>query len=461
VLETSNGYTAAHSRDVVSMAVEVAGELGLDAEDQQEVEFTALLHDIGKLAMPPGLVDKPGRLDPEEWALMRMHTIEGERLLVQVGGVLSRVGRSVRSSHERWDGAGYPDGLSGEQIPLAARVVACCDALDAMTSDRSYRSAMSIELAVAELRAGAGTQFDPHIAEHLAAVAERRAESQPLRADTAEIAAVAEATRELAGATDRKAAHDAICHAAVRLADAEAAALLEPADGEQDHSPEAAEAFLASVGATHAHFEPLVRNGALLGVLAVASRGWADEAPPPARKRLRMLAAEAAVALERTDLVSRLRAAARTDELTGLLKRGAWEEELRREFARSVRDGRSLCVAMLDLDLFKEYNDEHGHPAGNEALRQCATSWQAELRLTDHLGRYGGDEFMVLLPSCSLAAAEQLVERLTLATPFGLACSAGVAAWNGGETAAELVERADAALLSAKQSGRRRVAAAV
>jgi diguanylate cyclase (GGDEF)-like protein len=179
-----------------------------------------------------------------------------------------------------------------------------------------------------------------------------------------------------------------------------------------------------------------------------------------ARKRLRMLAVEAAVALERTDLVARLRAAARTDELTGLLKRGAWEEELRREFSRSARDGRPLCVAMLDLDNFKEYNDSHGHPAGDDALRECAATWRAELRLTDVLGRYGGDEFMVLLPSCSLASGERLIERLTLATPSGLSCSAGIAAWTGSETPGELLGRADGALFAAKGSGRRRVAAA-
>ena len=238
--------------------------------------------------------------------------------------------------------------------------------------------------------------------------------------------------------------------------------ILEPdADGGPGAAPEAVEAFLAEVGTSHAHLEPVVRYGALLALLAVASRAWPGEAPAQARKRLRMLAIEAAVALERTDLVARLRAAARTDELTGLLKRGAWEEELRREFSRAARDGRPLCVAMLDLDGFKAYNDTHGHPAGDEALRECAAAWRAELRLTDFLGRYGGDEFMVLLPSCSLQSGERLVERLTVSTPCGLACSAGIAAWDGSETPGELLGRADRALLSAKSAGRSRVAAAV
>jgi diguanylate cyclase (GGDEF)-like protein len=460
VLEGASGHTAAHSRDVVCMALAVADDLGLGPDECQEVEFTALLHDIGKLAMPPGILEKPGPLNDDEWALMKTHTVEGEQLLLQVGGVLGRVGRAVRASHERWDGEGYPDGLTGEQIPLAARIVACCDAFDAMTTDRCYRSAMPLEEAVAELRAGAGAQFDPRIAELTARVAERTNKPRRTEPEAEEIAAVAEATRELAGATDREAAHRAVCAAAVRLAGADAAVLLEPdPEGVHGHSPEAAHAFLAEVGASCAHFEPVVRNGALLAVLAVASRD--GDTPPPARKRLRMLAVEAAIALERTDLVARLRAAVRTDELTGLLKRGAWEEELRREFSRSARDGRPLCVAMLDLDHFKAYNDSHGHPEGDEALRECAAAWRAELRLTDFLGRYGGDEFMVLLPSCSLDSAEQLVERLTLATPAGLSCSAGVAEWNGSETPAELVKRADEALFAAKGSGRRQVSAAL
>ena len=97
------------------------------------------------------------------------HTIEGERLLHRVGGLLGEIGRIVRSCHERWDGSGYPDGLAGEEIPLVARIVACCDAFNAMTSDRSYRKALPVHQALAELRAGSGTQFDPRVVEALVA----------------------------------------------------------------------------------------------------------------------------------------------------------------------------------------------------------------------------------------------------------------------------------------------------
>ena len=124
--------------------------------------------------------------------------------------------------------------------------------------------------------------------------------------------------------------------------------------------------------------------------------------------------------------------AARTDELTGLLNRNAWDEELERELARAERDGRPLCVVMLDIDHFKRFNDREGHLAGDEVLKDSARSWRAELRVTDQLGRYGGDEFMALLPGCTVADGHRLVERLGSATAAGQTCSAGIAASTAG-----------------------------
>ena len=120
-----------------------------------------MLHDIGKISTPNEIINKPGALDRGEWEIMREHTLIGQRMLDRVGGRLQAVGVVVRSSHERWDGTGYPDGLAGEQIPLAARVVAVADAYSAMTTRRSYREPISHERALAELDANAGTQFDP------------------------------------------------------------------------------------------------------------------------------------------------------------------------------------------------------------------------------------------------------------------------------------------------------------
>jgi diguanylate cyclase (GGDEF)-like protein len=173
-----------------------------------------------------------------------------------------------------------------------------------------------------------------------------------------------------------------------------------------------------------------------------------------------VLAAAAAVAIGRAELLGRMERIARTDELTGLANRRSWEEELPREIARGWRGGTSLCVAMLDLDRFKRYNDGHGHQAGDRLLKEAAGAWQSMLRPYDLLARYGGEEFGVILPGCGAADALGIVERLRAATPPGVTCSAGVAEWDGEEHAEALVGRADAALYEAKHGGRDRAVVA-
>jgi HD-GYP domain-containing protein (c-di-GMP phosphodiesterase class II) len=167
VVEADDEYTGVHSRDVVELTMRVADELGLSTRERRDAEFVALLHDVGKVRVPKSIINKPGPLTREERAVMEQHTVEGERLLLRVGGLLGEVGRIVRSCHERYDGEGYPDGLAGEEIPLIARIVACCDAFNAMTTDRSYRKAMPKGDAVAELRRSSGTQFDPRVVDTL------------------------------------------------------------------------------------------------------------------------------------------------------------------------------------------------------------------------------------------------------------------------------------------------------
>ncbi|MGB2711040.1 MAG: HD-GYP domain-containing protein [Conexibacter sp.] len=174
LLEDADEYTGGdHTRGVVALSIEVADELGLDAHQRHNVELAALLHDIGKIVIPATIINKPGPLDEREWALMKTHTIEGQRMLDRVGGVLREVGMIVRASHERWDGDGYPDGLAGERIPREATVVAACDAFNAMTTDRSYRSARSTDEALEELRVNAGRQFAPDVVAAIVRVVER------------------------------------------------------------------------------------------------------------------------------------------------------------------------------------------------------------------------------------------------------------------------------------------------
>ncbi len=151
-------------RDIGELALAVGRELHMGPEGLDEVARAAELHDVGKIAVPDAILDKPGALDPVEWSFMRRHPLIGERILL-AAPALRPVARLVRSSHERWDGEGYPDGLRGDEIPLGARVVAVCDAFDAMTSERPYRGSVTEANAIEELSRCAGTQFDPMVVE--------------------------------------------------------------------------------------------------------------------------------------------------------------------------------------------------------------------------------------------------------------------------------------------------------
>jgi hypothetical protein len=183
VVEFDDQYTADHSRSVVELVHATADELGFERSRRQELEFAALLHDVGKIAIPKEILHKPAALTDSEFEVMKTHTIEGQFMLDRVGGLLGRVGEIVRSCHERWDGTGYPDALRGEEIPLESRIVFAADAFNAMTTNRPYRNAMSQADAVAELRAGAGTQFDPAVVEALCFLIESGAPAVASAAD--------------------------------------------------------------------------------------------------------------------------------------------------------------------------------------------------------------------------------------------------------------------------------------
>jgi diguanylate cyclase (GGDEF)-like protein/PAS domain S-box-containing protein len=201
---------------------------------------------------------------------------------------------------------------------------------------------------------------------------------------------------------------------------------------------------------------PVVRDGRSVAVLAVS---WNTPRPALSEREeglLQLLAAEAAITIERTDLLVQLQASARTDALTGLPNRRVWDEDLERELARAHRHDGALCLAMLDLDRFKAFNDHHGHQAGDQLLTATAVAWRPVLRATDTLARYGGEEFAVLLPHSDEEGAMAVVERLLEVMPLGQTASAGVAVWDGTEDAGELLARADAALYRAKGAGRNR-----
>ena len=315
------------------------------------------------------------------------------------------------------------------------------------------------------------------------------------------MAAVTDATREISRTTDSEVARHVICSAACTITGGRFATLMEP-DGDgalrmtanyglqgsppiriplEGEPSGAAAAFVAgkplfvedarastkvsqrltrATGAVSIHFEPVLRNEEAVGVLVVGWNHVIEGLERQTISAIRMLAAETAMMMERATLLAKLEQSARTDDLTGLLNRRAWEEQLPLEMARARRATHPLCVAMLDLDYFKAYNDERGHQAGDRLLKQSTAAWASELRASDILARYGGEEFTVALPGCSLSDATSIVERLRSAMPSGQTVSAGVACWNGRESAEELVGRADAALYEAKRTGRDRLVTA-
>jgi GAF domain-containing protein len=168
-LEAKDAYTHDHTQEVVGLTLDVGRALGLDAGELDVLELGALFHDIGKIRVPEAILNKPGPLDDEEWGVMRRHTVAGEAILAPITS-LRAVLPIVRSSHERWDGRGYPDGLAGERIPLGARIVSVCDAYRAMIERRTYREPLTERAALRELRDNAGSQFDPECVRALLAV---------------------------------------------------------------------------------------------------------------------------------------------------------------------------------------------------------------------------------------------------------------------------------------------------
>ncbi|HET9103718.1 MAG TPA: GGDEF domain-containing protein [Solirubrobacteraceae bacterium] len=278
--------------------------------------------------------------------------------------------------------------------------------------------------------------------------ARRQAGAAAASADS--MARVTQFAHDLAAISDSRAARQALCEGAVRVTRARAATLWEP-DGTGAGLRVTA---TTGAGAGISLRQPIVRDRQTVAVLELrfASAGALEHRT--IEGLMNLLAVEVAVTLQRLALLGQLEAKARTDDLTGLPNRRAWDEQILHELARAARATTPLSVAMLDLDHFKLYNDTHGHQAGDRLLKEVAGTWSGELRATSLLARYGGEEFALALPQCSADQALAIVERLRACVPYGQSCSAGVVTWDSSETAGELLGRADQALYHAKRSGR-------
>ena len=276
-------------------------------------------------------------------------------------------------------------------------------------------------------------------------------------------------------------ARESICMAACELTDASFTALLEPGPGGElartalhgdanvhREGSEAGDTFLD--GRRHFQpgedgpstlYEPILLDARRIGVLFVVWPAKVRRLNDRAVTIAGLLATEAAFAIERADLLDRLERQASTDELTGLPNRRSVQAELDSQLEANPGGRPPLSVAMLDIDHFKSYNDRFGHQGGDLLLEAVSAAWAEELRGGDFAGRYGGEEFLVVLPRCSMDSAVATADRLRDAVPGDVTCSAGVATWDGSETADALVARADRALYTAKSRGRDRTETAI
>jgi diguanylate cyclase (GGDEF)-like protein len=494
-LEARDGYTGDHSDEVQRLAVAVARRLGLTGEELDEVRTVALLHDIGKIGIADEVLHKPTRLSAGEWELMREHPVIGERILQPLPG-LSAVANAVRHEHERWDGGGYPDGLAGDQIPLASRVVLACDAWHALVSDRPYRRALPFDVALAELERCAGTQFDPGVVAALVACVQAPLPSDDgdpqQMTDTADSRLELELRALVTVAASVAAAHkldeviEVAAEEARRALGASALSISrledegrrlrtlinvgELAEWEERHPADevyelsefprllamfghgrphlsnvddpaldsSERELLLQLGKDSAAAVPIVFNGEMWGEL------YATRAPGQARladrdvRFMRTISGQIGGAIGRAELFSGMAELAFKDSLTGLANRRALDERLEEAVTTATESGRDLSVALCDLDDLKQINDSLGHQAGDEALARAARVLRDSVEKWPGamVARIGGDEFCVLLPDSSADAARAAVEaamaRLTESGEPRLTLSCGIASVGNG-----------------------------
>ncbi len=515
-LDAKDRHTEAHSRETAALAKAVGQRLGLTGDVLRFLEYAALLHDIGKIGMPGYILNKPGPLDDEEMAVMQEHPVIGERIVASVP-FLSRIRPVVRAEHERWDGGGYPDRLSGERIPIEARIIHACDAFQAMASDRPYRRARPRAWIVEEIRAQAGRQFDPRVARALLEVVEsgevvvagtvERALHEDrklplMHSWTQHLDAIQQLGRQLATVVSVPEICDTIGRTITTLLpyDQCRVYLLED-DGRTlrpvyfsdtqrvEYDGVTAETLAvqvgegitgwvaetkqgALVGDTVRHPKamhvpgtsetdesmlalPVIFEDKLIGVIVTAKLGLHQYSGDHLRL-MTILANQAAVSIFNARLIERLAATARTDPLTGLANRRAFELELELRLAASSPE--PFCVIMLDVDGLKQVNDAQGHTAGDAVLRRVASVLTANLRPVDVVTRWGGDEFVLLMPGTDQVGAVSLARRVggTLRNPEDslgpISVSIGTASFPAdGTTAVALLGAADRSMYTDKR----------
>ncbi|MGN0741519.1 MAG: diguanylate cyclase domain-containing protein [Candidatus Fimadaptatus sp.] len=488
--------TEHHVRRTQQLGSDLGRRIGLTDEQQSKLALLCLLHDIGKIGIPLEILNKPGKLSDDEWRLMQSHTDKGYEI-ANSSNELREIADAIRHHHERWDGHGYPDGLSQESIPVLSRVIAVVDAYDAMTNDRAYRHAMSSARAMEELKRCAGSQFDPFIVSEFlqllkekppkelrsAPAAQGEGKCPPYSARTdarvdsvshvhlipysryvldegMRIVSVDENFEQLTGYT----ADDIQAHPMIQ-------ADLIPEDERMEYLCHT-NACLANNPLLFQEHKLRRKDGAEIYVICLG-RIYFDSAVRAERSEIIIADITKTYSMKRMADAEQDRAQTRLrhwettyrrDSLTGLLNHASFRSDVELK----LLEGRSrVMMLMMDVDRFKEYNDSFGHQSGDKFLILVAQTLHMSMRKEDRACRMGGDEFAAALlfsmdtPEASMRErAQQIFDKVSLTlkgVEGGTGISMGAAIAGPGATFSQLYEQSDKALYQAKANGRGRL----
>ncbi|HEV7770818.1 MAG TPA: HD domain-containing phosphohydrolase [Solirubrobacterales bacterium] len=438
-IETHDEQTGRHVARMASITAYLGAKLGFDEDQVLLLRAAAPMHDVGKIATPAEILRKPGPLTPEERTVMERHTTFGHQILADSKSELLQMAAAIAlTHHESWDGTGYPRGLEGEEIPLEGRVAAVADVFDALLSDRPYRPAMPVTAAVALVREGRGTQFDPRVADALLEnveeilafrvaepLDERRADGPPGKP------AFDHEVFGYSGFETEESSEDLGVSQAV-----ESASLRDAAAEQRDRAAE--ERDLAA----QARDVVMVNGGPKPAKPSEASRDRsqaADDRRQAARDRK---SASHELAYEGID------------SLTGVMRRRVGLAAVQREMDRAERTGELLVLAFVDTVGLKAINDTQGHAAGDRVLQDLAGCLTDGLRSYDTVTRVGGDEFVCTHSGQTIAQAEARYEEIShrlAGRPSGARMRVGLAMRQKGDSLAELVDRADQEMIGSRR----------
>lgn len=494
-LQECDNDTEEHVKRTQKLGAELGKRLGLSDVQQSQLSLLCLLHDIGKIGIPLEILNKPGKLTADEWNVLRTHVEKGYQIVMSSPD-LSDIGDMVLHHHERWDGLGYPTGLSKESIPLLSRIISVVDAYDAMVNNRSYRSALPVEKAKEELRRWAGTQFDPSVVSEFLQLLEDQPSENSASEETVTPALEAMVREELEMGSTQIALHgvrnvDYCCYTVdegmniISVNDVfERLTGYSQQEIEANHMnhvdlipEEDRTEYLLMVSESlsrqpNAFFEHRIqrKDSSIIYVLCYGRR-YFDSAVRAFRSEIVFINATDTYAVRVMAHVERdkakiredrLEQISRMDSLTGLLNRAAFKSDTEQQL---IEGKRKVMLLMLDVDHFKEFNDTYGHHAGDEFLQRIGSTLHSTLRRDDIAGRLGGDEFAAALffdKNCTdefmYERAQQIFDKINMTLKLSeqnTSLSMGAIISNEKRnTFNELYETADKALYVSKESGR-------